>query len=186
MLSAISACVTLLVARRSSARFAVDDVAGDIVGNAGDDVGVAEVWINNRPTNAARRTRDPSAPRSRTTCSEWRSATFRSRECARCTARGDRCRAAGLTCLDGSSRRFLLLDHENPFPMKRSRTLLAALLMAPLAAACFADPLAPELIIDPVHPVRLSAVSANGHALPASVPLSTTGSQGMCSRRRSS
>lgn len=62
--------------------------------------------------------------------------------------------------------------------MKRSRTLLAALLMAPLGAACFADPLAPELIIDPVHPVRLSAVSANGHALPASVPLSTTGSQG--------
>ncbi|WP_156799135.1 hypothetical protein [Gemmatimonas aurantiaca] len=54
MLSAISACVTLLVARRSSARFAVDDVAGDIVGNAGDDVGVAEVWINNRPTNALR------------------------------------------------------------------------------------------------------------------------------------
>jgi hypothetical protein len=62
--------------------------------------------------------------------------------------------------------------------MTRSRTLLAALLLAPLAAACFADPAGPELIIDPVMPLRLSAVSANGSALPASVPLSSTGSQG--------
>ncbi|HEY0932008.1 MAG TPA: hypothetical protein VGE27_18980 [Gemmatimonas sp.] len=62
--------------------------------------------------------------------------------------------------------------------MKRTRALLAALLAMPVAVACFSDPLGPDLIIDPVQPLRLSAVSANGQTLPASVVVSAGSSQG--------
>lgn len=50
------------------------------------------------------------------------------------------------------------------------RTLLAALALAPLSA-CLGDPAEPEVIIDPLEPVILNAVSANGQALPAIIHL---------------
>lgn len=52
----------------------------------------------------------------------------------------------------------------------RLRTLLAALALAPLSA-CLGDPAEPEVIIDPLEPVILNAVSANGQALPAIIHL---------------
>lgn len=52
----------------------------------------------------------------------------------------------------------------------RIRTLLAALALVPLSA-CLGDPAEPEVIIDPLEPVVLNAVSVDGQALPATIHL---------------